>query len=150
MVKAIAAILIAALTLSIGGSYLVSMQAPTISADECLAADLNQIHNVIEEQTRAMTNQDFQSARSYASQSFQATVPVALFASIISNEYPFLMQDPIITFNGCQLQGSLNYLVSASFEVDGASYRLDYAMVKEESGWSINSASTSTSQQIEV
>jgi len=143
MRRLIALVLVAAIALAIAGSYLAQPQQPLASGD-CPRGEVQQTQQVITEQTRAMTAQDFAAARQYATQAFRDNVTEQQFADIISSDYAFLLQNPQITFTACESYGPGLLLISADFRVDlgdGAEHQLDYAMVNESGGWYINSAS---------
>lgn len=143
MRRLIALVLVAAIALAIAGSYLVRPQQPMASGD-CPMSEVRQTQQVITEQTRAMTAQDFAAARQYATQAFRDNVTEQQFADIIASDYAFLLQDPQIVFTACESYGPGLLLISADFLVglgEGEEHQLDYAMVNESGDWFINSAS---------
>ena len=151
MRRAIAILLIIAVGLAVGGTYFITpTPAPDVNVAACPADDLRQAQTVIVDQTRAMSAQDFVTARGYASQAFQNAVTVAQFADIISNDYAYLLQNPQITFDDCAVIDAAGLLVRASFIVDGTTYAIDYALVNEQGGWYINVAASQESQTLAV
>jgi hypothetical protein len=150
MRRVIALVLVAAVALAIAGSYLVQPQQ-TIARGDCPPGDVQQTQQVIAEQTRAMTAQDFAAARQYATQAFRDNVTETRFADIIASDYPFLLQNPQITFTVCESYGPGLLLISANFRVglgESEEHQLDYAMVNEAGRWFINSASNPKSRNL--
>lgn len=151
MRRAIAVLLIIAVGLAVGGTYFIApTPTPDANVAACPAGDLLQAQTAIVDQTRAMSAQDFDTARGYASQAFQNAVTVAQFADIISNDYAYLLQNPQITFDDCAVIDAAGLLVSASFIVDGTTYPIDYALVNERGGWFINVAASQESRTLAV
>jgi Domain of unknown function (DUF4864) len=151
MRRAIAVLLIIAVGLAVGGTYVITPASrPDVIRTACPSDDLRQAQTVIVEQTRAMSAQDFVTARGYASQAFQNAVTLEQFADIISNDYTYLLQNPQITFNDCAVIDAAGLLVSASFVVDGTTHVVDYALVDEQGGWYINVAASQESQTLAV
>ena len=141
MRRIIAIILIFSMALAIGGAYLVR-PAEQVIAGECPVAELRETQRTIEAQTQLISAQDFPSARGYATQGFQTAVSDEQFAAIIARDYPFLLRNPKVTFTMCEFFGPQYLLVTVSFDVDGEQHQLDYAMINEQGGWFINSATT--------
>ena len=151
MRRAVAVLLIIAVGLAVGGTYFVTPRpASDVTATSCPDDDLRQAQSVIVDQTRAMSAQDFATARSYASQAFQNAVSVAQFADIISNDYAYLLQNPQITFDDCSVIDAQGLLISTTFIVDGTTHNVDYALVAEQGGWYINVAASQESRTLAV
>ncbi len=142
MRRIIAVVLIFSVALAIVGTYISRPpQSQSIVAGNCQPADARAIQQTIIEQTRAMSSQDFQLARSYASNSFRSRISEMQFARIISLGYEVLLQDPQVTFNSCEQVDDQIIRVSATFNGGGEAVELQYAMVNESNGWYIDSAS---------
>ena len=142
MRRFIAVVLIFSVALAIVGTYISRPpQTQSLVAGNCLPTDSRAIQRTIIEQTRAMSSQDFQLARSYASDSFRSRISEMQFARIISQGYEILLQDPRVTFNSCEQFDDQLVRVSATFNVGGETVDLQYTLINESSGWFIDSAS---------
>jgi hypothetical protein len=142
MRRFIAVVLIFSVALAIVGTYVSRPpQTQSLVAGNCLPADAQAIQRAIIEQTQAMSSQDFQLARSYASNSFRSRISEMQFARIISQGYEILLQDPRVTFNSCEQVDDQLIRISATFNVDGETVELQYLMINESNGWFIDSAS---------
>lgn len=147
MRRVIALVLIIAVGLAIGGTYL-TRPAPVAQTSDCPSDALRASQQVIVKQTQAMSAQDFQTARGYASRMFQEAVSLPRFTDIISNDYAYLLASPQITFDACTPVTQVDLLVTATFTLEGVTHKLDYAMTNEQGGWFINGASSRESRTL--
>jgi len=93
----------------------------------------------IRSQQSAFANDDFDAARAFASQSFQKSVSVEQFRSIIQGTYGFLLDDPSIAFDDCQRDGDAALI---RLEISGSpSVLMVYRVVLENDTWFIDAAS---------
>lgn len=117
---------------------------PSDSPDSCTDDVLAGIEQTINGQQDAFARGDYAEARTFASQTFQASVTEEQFALIIGESYGFLLDDPQVEILKCAQLGDLAQVVvrvSSSPPV-GMSYRL----VLEEPGWRIDGATVVAEQ----
>ena len=109
------------------------------SAVPCEDIMFQRAQGTIRSQQNAFANEDFAAARAFASQSFQDSVSVEQFQSIIQGTYEFLLGAPSIAFNDCQRDGDSALI---QVEVDGSpSILMVYRVVLENESWFIDAAS---------
>ena len=99
----------------------------------------------IRSQQDALGNSDFQAAWGFASPSFRSSVTVDAFQGIIEGTYPFLLDNPDLTFTECQRQGETAFL---QVEVAGSpTVVMVYRVVLNEDVWFIDAASIAGSRE---
>lgn len=90
--------------------------SPEPSADlrrgirECPGPIAAEARAVIEAQLAEFATRSFKRARQYASDEFRRNVPLDQFQEIIVADYPFLLDDPQVSFSGCVERDGKAYL----------------------------------------
>jgi hypothetical protein len=96
----------------------------------CSQAEKINVKNHITKQINALGHSNWKSAYSYAAFSFQKTVPLYYFESIIKSQYPYLMANDGFTFGGCRnTPNGINQFVNISYQ--GAKLILLYGLTVE-------------------
>ena len=122
---------------------------PDVQVAECTQETFGATRQTIDGQQEAFETGDFETARSFASQSFQSSVSVEQFQEIIVGTYPFLIDSPELAFPECQRETDT---VLMRVEVDGSpSIVMIYRLVLEDDGWFIDGASIAgTREDVDV
>ena len=122
---------------------------PDVQVAECTQETFGATRQTIDGQQEAFATGDFETARSFASQSFQSSVSVEQFQEIIVGTYPFLIDSPELAFPECQRETDT---VLMRVEVDGSpSIVMIYRLVLEDDGWFIDGASIAgTREDVDV
>lgn len=111
----------------------------TTSATPCEDVMFQRAQGTIRAQQSALAKSDFETARAYASDNFRSGVSVDQFQRIIEGNYPFLLEDPRITFVDCQRRGESALI---RVEVAGSPVTIMlYGLVLENESWFIDAAS---------
>ena len=123
-------------------------ESPDDSPDEaapCEETMFQRAQNTIRSQQRAFANDDFAVARGYASQSFQGSVSVDQFQSIIEGTYAFLLDDPAVEFLDCQRLGETALI---RVEISGSPIvTMAYRVVLENESWFIDAATVAGTRE---
>ena len=77
---------------------------------ECPGPIVVEARTVIEAQLTEFSEGRFKRARSYASDAFRESVSLDQFKMIIEADYPFLLDKPRVSFNGCVERDGKAYL----------------------------------------
>jgi hypothetical protein len=72
----------------------------------CTSALAGEVNNHISGQIDALTENDWELARSFASENFQSNVSLEDFTFIISEQYPMLIENKGYEFNECTVAGN--------------------------------------------
>lgn len=139
----------------IAGIYLLrspetKTETVAVTSGNCSEADLMNTQQSISNQTQSLSDKDFGKAMSYSSDSFRSRVSESDFTNIITLDYSFLLNNPQITFNSCNLSSEGVIEISASFDTGTEVAQLTYSMVNEKDGWFIDVASKSGNEQLAV
>jgi hypothetical protein len=97
------------------------------------------VQDTIRAQQRSFSDLDFDSARSFASDSFRSDVTADDFAYIIRRDYAFLLGDPSITFEACLQVGDVA-VIRVLVQDLPPEQSMVYRLVKENDGWFIDGA----------
>lgn len=99
---------------------------------ECSGPIAAEARTVIQAQIDEFGNGKFKRARNYASDDFQSNIPLKDFREIIKEDYPFLLENPTTSFNGCIERDGKAY-VQASLTTDTVTV-LTYRLVRDSDG----------------
>jgi hypothetical protein len=98
----------------------------------------------IKGQLSAFSKQDFESAYSFASTSFQSGISLEQFTAIISSGYGFLLNSRTNSVNNCIKKGN-NFLFDVQVTAaSGVDYPMVYGLEKTTDAWGINAATVAT------
>ena len=104
---------------------------------------------MIKQQIKEFNLGRFKKAREYASVQFRETVTLQDFRNIIKNDYPFLLNSPKVSFNGCIERNEVLYL-QVALTVEKVTV-LTYRLVRDTEGLGIDAATiTAKSVNVEV
>ena len=117
---------------------------------ECPGPIAAEAQAVIQAQIDEFGNGKFKRARSYASDDFQSNIPLRDFREIIKEDYPFLLENPTTSFNGCVERDGKAY-VQVSLTTDTVTV-LTYRLVRDsDEGLGIDAATiTAVSMNADV
>ena len=104
---------------------------------------------MIKQQIKEFNLGRFKKAREYASVQFRETVTLQDFRNIIKNDYPFLLNSPKVSFNGCIERNEVLYL-QVALTVEKVTV-LTYRLVRDAESLGIDAATiTARSVNVEV
>jgi hypothetical protein len=83
---------------------------PRMVVENCSALSYAEGEKVIKGQIKEFNLGRFKKAREYTSVEFREAVTLKDFRSIIKNDYPFLLNSPKVSFNGCIERNEVLYL----------------------------------------
>jgi hypothetical protein len=112
------------------------------------AVDCNQktqiaIEEVINSQTKAFAESNYELAYSYASESFRSGVSLEGFVAIIASSYGPLIESSKLRFSGCLVNPNTGFgLIDVSFlQAGDFVYGLRYLVTETQEGWRVQGAS---------
>jgi hypothetical protein len=83
---------------------------PRLVVEKCSALSYAEGEKVIKGQIKEFNLGRFKKAREYASVQFREAVSLQDFRAIIKDDYPFLLNSPKVSFNGCIERNEVLYL----------------------------------------
>ena len=112
-------------------------------AVECDQKNQLAIEEVINSQTKAFGESNYELAYSYASKSFRSGVSLEGFVAIISSSYGPLIESSKLRFSGCLVNPNTGLaLIDVSFVQAGEFvYGLRYLVTDTQEGWKVQGAS---------
>jgi hypothetical protein len=121
-------------------------QESTTPQPSCSQSEIDGGSAWIKGQLAAFANQDFESAFSFASESFQSNRSLEEFTAIISSGYGFLLNSRTNSVGECIKEGN-NFLFDVRVTAkSGTEYPMMYALAKTEETWGINAATVVADQ----
>ena len=101
------------------------------------------IEEVINSQTKAFAESNYELAYSYASESFRSGVSLEGFVAIISSSYGPLIESSKLRFSGCLVNPNTGFgLIDVSFlQAGDFVYALRYLVTDTQEGWRVQGAS---------
>lgn len=111
--------------------------------DPCSQVEQSGIEKTINAQTASFAVGDFELAYSYASDSFQASVSLESFISIIQGSYGPLISSSTLSFSNCLVtqDADLATIVARFSEAGTELYALRYVLTEVDSQWRVDGAS---------
>ena len=105
----------------------------------CTSALANVVNNHISGQIDALVENDWELARSFASENFQSNVSLEDFTFIINEQYPMLIENTGYEFNDCNVANST---ITQEVEVTSGErvFSLTYSLTVNESTLGVESA----------
>ena len=115
---------------------------PEITTIDCSQVIQSGIETTINAQTSSFAVGDYELAYSYASPSFQASVPLSRFIDIIQGSYGPLINSTALGFENCLYYPEPEIAaIDVRFTEAGVTvYALRYAMVETDLGWRVDGA----------
>ncbi len=107
----------------------------------CSNTELDQGGAWIKGQLDAFTNEDPETAYSFASKSFKARSSLQQFVAIIVTNYGFLLSTRSYTIDDCIKQGELFLFAVQVTDTAGQKYPMRYTLSKIDQVWGIDAAS---------
>jgi hypothetical protein len=113
----------------------------------CSNTELDQGGAWIKGQLDAFTNEDPETAYSFASESFKAGSSLQQFIAIIVTNYGFLLSTRSYTIGDCIKQGELFLFDVQVTDTAGQKYPMEYTLSKIDNTWGVDAASVTVGEE---
>ena len=122
-------------------------QQPNSAQPTCSNAEEDQGSAWIKGQLDAFTNEDPETAYSFASESFKAGSSLQQFIAIIVTNYGFLLSTRSYTIGDCIKQGELFLFDVQVTDTAGQKYPMEYTLSKIDNTWGVDAASVTVGEE---
>ena len=140
------ALAITFLLTSCSSSDPVAQQESTPAQPTCSNTEADQGSAWIKGQLDAFTNEDPESAYSFASESFKAGSNLEQFIAIIVSNYGFLLSTSSYTIGDCTKQDELFLFDVEVTDIAEQKYSMKYTLSKIAGNWGVDAASVTVSE----
>ena len=140
------ALAITVLLTSSSPSHPVAQQESTPAQPTCSNTEADQGSAWIKGQLDAFTNEDPESAYSFASESFKAGSNLEQFIAIIVSNYGFLLSTSSYTIGECTKQDELFLFDVEVTDIAEQKYSMKYTLSKIAGNWGVDAASVTVGE----
>ena len=140
------ALAITVLLTSCSSSDPVAQQKSTPAQPTCSNTEVDQGSAWIKGQLDAFTNEDPESAYSFASESFKAGSNLEQFIAIIVSNYGFLLSTSSYTIGDCTKQDELFLFDVEVTDIAEQKYSMKYTLSKIAGNWGVDAASVTVGE----